>query len=122
MRTFAKRTQYDSRAYYEIYREDISRFSVGICERDATEVPDRGTFQVNFCYVDCKLTVQFWKLPGITTIDGTTAKKMTCELEVIPSEASMEFAVYIDGRNKVATMSGSGSSDNYPFHDGIPSA
>ncbi|KAK1635389.1 hypothetical protein BDP81DRAFT_492243 [Colletotrichum phormii] len=75
------------------YREDVSSFSVGICECDATELPDWRTYQINSCYIDYKLDVQFWKLPNITTIDGTTAKKMTYEVEMISSGSSMEFAV-----------------------------
>ncbi|KAK0371652.1 hypothetical protein CLIM01_11003, partial [Colletotrichum limetticola] len=89
-------------SYYEIYKEDVGgRFSVGICECDAAEVPDRRTFQVNdLCYIDCKLDVPFSKLPDIMTIDGTMAKKMTYVVEMIPSGASVEFAVYIDGRKQ----------------------
>ncbi|KAI3549532.1 hypothetical protein CSPX01_02183 [Colletotrichum filicis] len=88
--------------YYEIYKEDVGgHFSVGICECDAAEVPDRRTFQVNdFCYIDCKLDAPFSSLPDIMTIDGTMAKKMTYVVEMIPSGASVEFTVYIDGRKQ----------------------
>ncbi|KAL0769494.1 hypothetical protein CaCOL14_008802 [Colletotrichum acutatum] len=89
-------------SYYEIYKKDVGgHFSVGICECDAVEVPDRRTFQVNdFCYIDCKLDVPFSSLPDIMTIDGTMAKKMTYVVEMIPSGASVEFAVYINGRKQ----------------------
>ncbi|OHE90576.1 hypothetical protein CORC01_14123 [Colletotrichum orchidophilum] len=89
-------------SYFEIFREDFGgHFSVDIWACDEMEVPVRRTFHVNdFCKIECKLDIPFSSLPDIKTIDGTMAKKMTYEVEMIPSGASMEFAVYIDEKKQ----------------------
>ncbi|KAI1272591.1 hypothetical protein F5Y07DRAFT_403302 [Xylaria sp. FL0933] len=46
----------------------------------------------------CVLDVRYSDLPNLGTKKGV--KQLTCEIEMVPSGASVEFSVYIDGRKQ----------------------
>jgi hypothetical protein len=52
------------------------------------------------CKIDCSLDIPFSALEDWTGTYGQKLKKMTYEVEMIPSGASVEFVVYIDGRRQ----------------------
>lgn len=52
--------------------------------------------------VNCKLDIPFSALEDWKSPTGEKMKKMLFEVEMIPSGASVEFVVYIDGRKQGA--------------------
>jgi hypothetical protein len=50
--------------------------------------------------INCKLDVPFSALKDFTSVTGEKLKKMKFEVEMVPSGASVEFTVYIDGRRQ----------------------
>ena len=50
--------------------------------------------------IRCDLSVEYRDLPDFTCHNGEVIKKLSYELEFIPSGASAEFAVYIDGKKQ----------------------
>ncbi|OLN95475.1 Heat shock 70 kDa protein 12B [Colletotrichum chlorophyti] len=89
-------------SFYNTYREDFGgTFEVELYECEDQEAPTRRTPSVNFlCSIKCKLDIPYSKLPEFKTQDGVRAKRMDYEVEMVPSGASMEFVVYIEGRKQ----------------------
>jgi hypothetical protein len=48
----------------------------------------------------CNLDVQYTDLPDFASKKGVMIKKLNYEVELIPSGASVEFVLYVDGRKQ----------------------
>jgi hypothetical protein len=69
------------------------------CEDDPP--PNRNNSSVKrLCTVRCKLDIPYSELTDFITVKGKRFKRLNYELEMIPSGATLEFAVYIDGRRQ----------------------
>ncbi|TRX93941.1 hypothetical protein FHL15_005019 [Xylaria flabelliformis] len=63
--------------------------------------PDRATLSVDILgTLQCNVDVLYSELPGFENITGDSWKKLIYEVEMVPSGASVEFAIYIDGRKQ----------------------
>lgn len=93
-----------SHSYYRTYRKDFGgKFQVHIYQCEDERAPERKTKSVTkMCTIDCKLDVPFSSLPTIKNSSGERLKKMDFEVQMVPSGASVEFTVYIDGRRQGA--------------------
>ncbi|KAH9226360.1 hypothetical protein K456DRAFT_1754919 [Colletotrichum gloeosporioides 23] len=68
-----------------------------VCEE--LDPPDREDYRVNAkCKFQLIVTTPYSELPDFRTADGTMVKKLGYEIGMIPSGASLDFAVYIDGK------------------------
>ncbi|KAF3006150.1 hypothetical protein E8E14_006879 [Neopestalotiopsis sp. 37M] len=90
------------RPYYQLHETDFGGLltvALETCEDE--EPPDRRTSSVNkLCAIESNLDVPFHSLPDWANPDGQTFKKLEFEVEMVPSGATLEFAVYIDGRKQ----------------------
>jgi hypothetical protein len=69
------------------------------CEDE--QPPDRLTSSVKeLCDIESSLDVPFHSLPNWTNSEGQRFKKLEYEVEMVPSGATLEVAVYIDGRKQ----------------------
>lgn len=91
-------------AYRFIYQEDFGgKFSVQMSQCGEKHTPERETASVQkLCRIDCKLDVPFSDLPTHTSESGKEYKSLDFELEMVPSGASVEFVVYVNGRKQGA--------------------
>jgi hypothetical protein len=60
----------------------------------------KGPSVKHLCTIDCTLDIPFAALAYYTGAQGGKLKKMEYEIEMIPSGATVEFVVYIDGRRQ----------------------
>ncbi|GKT84531.1 LOW QUALITY PROTEIN: hsp70 family chaperone [Colletotrichum tofieldiae] len=86
--------------FYKLCTEDFSgSLSIELYECEEADPPSRCTSDVNsMCSFSFELDIPYSKLPDFKKADGGNAKKLEYDLEMIPSGASIEFVVYIDGR------------------------
>ncbi|KAI8303786.1 hypothetical protein K4K61_006712 [Colletotrichum sp. SAR11_59] len=89
-------------SFYE-YIKDADDFdgtlniTLWVCEE--LDPPDREDSRVNAkCKFQLIVTTPYSKLPDWRTADGTMVKKLGYEIGMIPSGASLDFAVYMDGK------------------------
>ncbi|KAF3798999.1 hypothetical protein GCG54_00010672 [Colletotrichum gloeosporioides] len=89
-------------SFYE-YIKDADDFdgtlniTLWVCEE--LDPPDREDFRVNAkCKFQLIVTTPYSELPDCRTADGTMVKKLGYEIGMIPSGASLGFAVYMDGK------------------------
>jgi hypothetical protein len=91
-----------SHSYYRTYRSDFGgTFSVNLFQCEDETPPDRKTASVrSLGTIECTLDVPFSSLEDYTNPAGEKMKKMDYEVIMVPSGASVEFAVCIDGRRQ----------------------
>ncbi|KAK1854233.1 hsp70 family chaperone [Colletotrichum chrysophilum] len=89
-------------SFYE-YIKDVDDFdgtlniTLWVCEE--LDPPDREDSRVSAkCKFQLNVTTPYSKLPDWRTADGTMVKKLGYEIGMIPSGASLDFAVYMDGK------------------------
>jgi hypothetical protein len=89
-------------AYYRIYREDFGgSFTVDILQCEDMDPPKRKSSNVStLCTINCTLDIPFSSLPDFINPSGEKFKKMSYVVEMVPSGATIEFVVYIDGRRQ----------------------
>lgn len=87
-------------SYYRTYQEDFGGiFSVDVHQCEDELAPDRATKTVkHLCTIDCALDTPFSSLPNLKSSSGRVCKKLDFEIEAIPSGASVEFSVYVNGK------------------------
>ncbi|KAL4864901.1 hypothetical protein BDV12DRAFT_200620 [Aspergillus spectabilis] len=89
--------------FYRLYRRDFGgSFAVELFESEEQDAPSRlDKNVVRHCKIDCTLDVPFEHLEDFISADtGTRMKKMSFDLEMVPSGATVQFVVYIDGRRQ----------------------
>ncbi|KAI5864716.1 hypothetical protein GGS23DRAFT_561506 [Durotheca rogersii] len=89
-------------SFYRLYSGDFGgSFQCPLYECEDVETPSRRTTTVKYlCDIDCKLTTPYSELPDFRTPSGEYRKKMIFEVEMMPSGASMDFAVYVNGKKQ----------------------
>lgn len=75
------------------------KINVTLWTCDELEPPERKDFRVdsksNF---QMQVAAKFSELPDFETASGSMVKKLAYEIEMIPSGASLEIAVYMNGK------------------------
>ncbi|KAH0433458.1 hsp70 family chaperone [Colletotrichum camelliae] len=88
--------------FYELFRnmdEFDGKLRVTLETCDALEPPERKDFQVKSqSKFQLKVAAKFSELPDFRTESGATVKKLAYEIEMIPSGASLDIAVYMNGK------------------------
>ncbi|KAL4949243.1 hypothetical protein BDW69DRAFT_77289 [Aspergillus filifer] len=87
--------------FYRLYTRDFGgSFVVELHENEETNAPTRVVKSVvRHCKIDCVLDVPFESLEDfVSKQTGVRMKKLSFDLEMVPSGASVMFNVYIDGR------------------------
>ncbi|KAH9212086.1 hypothetical protein DL95DRAFT_464318 [Leptodontidium sp. 2 PMI_412] len=92
------------KSYYRCYTQDFGgSTSFALVQCDALEPPDRKTSDVtDLCKADFETSVAFSSLEEFTNDQGTKYKKLSFDLEMVPSGASLEFVVYVNGKRQGA--------------------
>jgi hypothetical protein len=88
--------------FYYLYSEDPgSKFMVNMrqCEDDVPP-SQAGPTVADSCTITWTMLTPFALLPDYTNSAGEILKKLEFDLEMIPSGASIEFAVFIDGKRQ----------------------
>ncbi|KAF5516035.1 Heat shock 70 kDa protein 12B [Colletotrichum siamense] len=87
--------------YYELYRrmgDFDGKLNVTLWTCEENEPPERKDFRVNSqSNFQMKVEAKFSELPDFKTASGIVVKKLTYEIEMIPSGASLDIAVYMNG-------------------------
>ncbi|CAI4212717.1 unnamed protein product [Parascedosporium putredinis] len=85
--------------YYITYQGDYSgNLSVDILQCEDELAPDRLTETVkHLCTIDCDLDTLISSLPKLKSSSGLEYKRLDFEIEAIPSGASVEFGVFVNG-------------------------
>ncbi|KAL4917369.1 hypothetical protein BDW62DRAFT_183956 [Aspergillus aurantiobrunneus] len=89
--------------FYRLYRKDFGGFfAVELFECEDHDPPSRAEKSVTpHCTIDCTLDVPFESLEDFTSAEtGSRMKKLSFDLEMVPSGATVQFVVYIDGRRQ----------------------
>ncbi|KAL2846179.1 hypothetical protein BJY01DRAFT_263382 [Aspergillus pseudoustus] len=89
--------------FYRLYKKDFGgSFAVELFECEEHSAPSRlDRNVVRHCKIDCTLDVPFEALEDFTSAEtGSRMKKMSFDLEMVPSGATVQFVVYIDGRRQ----------------------
>ncbi|KAL3455943.1 hypothetical protein BJX64DRAFT_53416 [Aspergillus heterothallicus] len=89
--------------FYRLYKKDFGgSFAVELFECEEHSAPNRlDRNVVRHCKIDCTLDVPFETLEDFTSAEtGSRMKKMSFDLEMVPSGATVQFVVYIDGRRQ----------------------
>ncbi|KAL6232783.1 hypothetical protein BDW75DRAFT_216790 [Aspergillus navahoensis] len=87
--------------FYRLYRKDPGpQFSVELYECEDHDPPTRlEKSVVRHCKIDCTLDVPFESLEDFRSAEtGNWMKKMSFDLEMVPSGATVQFVVYVEGR------------------------
>ncbi|KAF2814241.1 actin-like ATPase domain-containing protein [Mytilinidion resinicola] len=91
-------------SFYEAYERDpegFSRLQLYQCKDEVP--PSRRTSSVTeLCQVSRSIDVPFSAFTTVINSCGESIKKISWEVEVVPSGAAVEFAFYIDGRKQQA--------------------
>ena len=91
------------KSYYLTYQNDFGgSFSVTMLQCDDKVAPVRKTKSViRLCKIDCTIDVPFSQLDdGVNQKTGKKIKKLNFDLEMVPSGASVEFVVYVNGKRQ----------------------
>ncbi|KAL3474035.1 hypothetical protein BJX99DRAFT_232290 [Aspergillus californicus] len=89
--------------FYRLYRKDFGgQFQVELYECEDHSAPTRlEKSVVRHCKIDCVMDVPFESLDDFVSAEtGSRMKKMSFDLEMVPSGATVQFVVYIDGRRQ----------------------
>ena len=91
-----------NRPYYRAYLKDPGpHFTVSLYQCEDEKAPSRKIKSVTkLCTIECELDVPFSSLPLSMNPSGEIYRKLNYNLEMVPSGASVEFSVYIDGRKQ----------------------
>lgn len=80
------------------YGENRGKLSISIYQCDEDKPPDRrNSSVVKFCVVRVDLGVDYEDLEDEITESGRFLKKLHYDVEMVPSGASIDFAVYHEG-------------------------
>ncbi|KAH8647092.1 hypothetical protein BGZ60DRAFT_521403 [Tricladium varicosporioides] len=92
------------KSYYRTYRKDFGgTWEVSLLQCEEVTAPTRKTAEVKTsCTISCTLDKPFSSLQDFVNERGEKMKKLSFEVEMVPSGASLEFVVYIDGRRQGA--------------------
>jgi hypothetical protein len=86
--------------WYQLLEETdfTGTFSVDLYECEAEVPPTRCTSTVRKVgEISCDLTVKYSDLRNFKSKTGIRMKKLQYEIELVPSGASVEFVIYVDG-------------------------
>ncbi|KAF2682390.1 actin-like ATPase domain-containing protein [Lentithecium fluviatile CBS 122367] len=108
MQWFLKRGENSSKkdpirhSFYRTYRKDPGpRFQATLFQCEDEVPPSRATASVSqLCDISCMIDVPWNKFKTIKKSNGEKIRKLSFEVEMVPSGASVEFAIYIDGRRQ----------------------
>lgn len=91
--------------YYQLHKidfGDLLTVELRTCEDE--QPPDRQTSSVKkLCDIENNLDVAFRSLSDWTNSEGKTFKKLEYDVEMVPSGATLDVSVYIDGRKQRST-------------------
>ncbi|KAI1809459.1 hypothetical protein GGS20DRAFT_297535 [Poronia punctata] len=90
-------------SWQQLWKEDEfdGMLTIRIFQCAGQNPPTRKTSSVRkLGSVVCKLDVKFSELPDFESKTGVMMKELNFELESVPSGASVEFMVYVDGRKQ----------------------
>ncbi|KAH7324239.1 hypothetical protein B0I35DRAFT_449279 [Stachybotrys elegans] len=92
-------------SWYRTYRSDPGHsITEWIYECDEQKPPSRGTDSVNYmCSITWKPTLPFSKWKDFKNPKGEMLKRVNYVIEMIPSGATLEFNVYVDGQKMGAS-------------------
>ncbi|KAI0865570.1 hypothetical protein F4860DRAFT_256850 [Xylaria cubensis] len=91
------------RSFYNFVKKASFDGTMTICFYQCEDEvpPDRKTLSVDILgKLQCNLDVLYSELPDFESEIGESWKKLSYEIEMVPSGASVEFSVYIDGRKQ----------------------
>ena len=86
--------------WYRLFEEKdfTGTYSTDLYECEAEVPPTRYTSTVRKVgQLSCDLTVKYSDLRNFKSKTGVMMKKLEFEIELVPSGASVEFVVYVDG-------------------------
>jgi len=92
------------KAYYRTYRTDFGgSCSLDLMQYDELDPPTRKTADVkSLCTIDFTTGIPYEKLPDFTNPKGEVLKRLSFEIEMTPSGASLDFVVLINGKRQGA--------------------
>ncbi|KAI9149948.1 Heat shock 70 kDa protein 12B [Paramyrothecium foliicola] len=89
-------------SYYELHKRDPGlslQVDLQTCEDEYP--PTRKTASVKqLCFIESTRDVAFKSLPDYVNDQGERFKKLSYEIEMTPSGATLDFQIYIDGRKQ----------------------
>ncbi|KAI1425003.1 hypothetical protein F5Y12DRAFT_397991 [Xylaria sp. FL1777] len=87
-------------SFYNIFRSDFGgTITVNIDYCDEKDPPSRKTDLVKrMCSIECNIDIPFSKLKDSPNPNGKKLKRLDYDIEMVPSGASLEFNVYVEGR------------------------
>jgi hypothetical protein len=86
--------------FYQVYEKDPGRkFSIAFLQCDEVVAPDRRIASVvPLCELNCIINKSFSEYEDYVNPKGVRMKRFSYEVEMVPSGATVEFAVYHDGK------------------------
>ncbi|KAI0430723.1 hypothetical protein F5Y09DRAFT_307087 [Xylaria sp. FL1042] len=92
-------------SFYNTFRSDFGgSITVAIEYCDEKTPPPRNTDVVKrMCSIECNIDIPFSKLKDSPNPKGTKLKRLDYDIEMVPSGASLEFNVYVEGRKMGAS-------------------
>lgn len=87
------------RSFYRTYRNEPGEsITDNIYECDEQKPPSRGTDSVHYmCSISWKNTLPFSEWKDYRNSQGEMLKRLDYDIEMVPSGATLEFHVYVDG-------------------------
>lgn len=92
-----------SASWYRLYeeREFDGTLSVTLYQCEDEIPPTRNTRSVQkLGTLRCDLDVRYSELPDFESKSGVKTKKLNFRIDLVPSGASVEFVLYVDGRKQ----------------------
>lgn len=92
-------------SFYRTYTSDFNgSVTVNIDYCDEKVPPSRKTDQVkSMCSIESEIDIPFAKLKDWSNPKGKVLKRLDYDIEMVPSGASLEFNVYVEGRKMGAS-------------------
>ena len=89
-------------SYYRTFQKDPgSQISVKIYQCEDERAPHRRIPSVtHLCTINCEVNMPFSSWPAMKSKSGERYRTLDYEVEMVPSGASVEFTVYIDGKKQ----------------------
>ena len=89
-------------SFYNTYRKDPGRnFSLKLLQCEDALAPERRIDSVvSLCQINCLINKPFSAFEDLVNAKGERLKKLSYELEMVPSGAAVEFVVYFDGKKQ----------------------
>lgn len=95
------------KSYYRTYKtadefeDDSETSTVSLLQCDEAEPPSRKTSNVKpLCTIEFQVDTPFWKLQDYTNPNGEVLKRLNYAVEMIPSGATLDFEVSINGKRQ----------------------